>query len=78
MGEGPAEMTETEKLMVMREGLVADRRAMANNAASKRTEAYGYAERIMKYQDLIEAIDRAIADERAIEALGRGPGPATD
>jgi hypothetical protein len=61
-------MTEAEKLIAMREGLVSDRRAMTNSGTQKRTEVFGFAERIMKYQVLIEAVDRAIADELAIAA----------
>jgi len=60
-------MTEVERLMVMRNGLVAERRAATMNATAKRTEAIGHAERLVKYQELIEAIDRAIADETRIE-----------
>jgi hypothetical protein len=69
------EMTEVERLMIMRNGLVTERRGIANNATAKKSEAFNLAERVQKYQEMIEAIDRAIADEKLLAAQP-SPGDA--
>jgi hypothetical protein len=61
-------MSEVEKLKNIREHLVKWRRGHADSGLADIGGINNWAMRIKEYQELVEAIDRAIIDEEAMAA----------
>jgi hypothetical protein len=60
-------MTESKKLIFLRQHLVRQRRAIADSCQTRTPELLNGAD-IKQIQDAIDAVDRAIADELVVES----------
>ena len=63
-------MTESKKLIFLRQHLVRQRRAVADSCQTGTPELLNGAD-IKRIQDAIDAVDRAIADELVVESKER-------